>query len=224
MFRRATFLLTSLLYATEPNAATKRWWAHTTALSNDGMRGRDTGSDDYNRAAAYVAAQFARLGLEPAGTLGYYQAVPLKATRLAAAQSEAALVRDGVATPLAWFRQITVPVRQGMPATIEAPMVFVGTELAPDFDLTGKVVVTLGTPRFIPGLRAYSAKLPEGAAATLTIPSVEGPEPSKWPVAYSVSMSIDGPDPLPAGARTQAGGGCDAQCRLHARFRIIIFG
>ena len=200
-------ILTASVSATEPNAATKRWWAHTTALANDGMQGRDTGSEAYDRAAAYVAAQFARLGLEPAGTLGYYQAVPLRSTRLAAAQSEASLVRDGQATSLAWFRQVTVPVRPGMPTSIDAPMVFAGTELAPDIDLKGKVVVTLGTPRFIPGIRSYSAKLPDGGhIATLTIPSVEGPEPSKWPVSYSVSMSIDGPDPMPAGARQQQSG------------------
>ena len=197
-------LFASLSYSTEPNAATKGWWAHTTALANDGMQGRDTGSEAYNRAASYVAAHFARLGLEPAGTLGYFQAVPLKTVRLVAAQSEVSLVRNGQATPLAWFRQITVPVRQGMPTAFDAPLVFAGTELPPDFDVKGKIVVTLSTPRFIPGVRPYSARVTDGgAAATLAITSVEGPEPSKWPVSYSVSMSIDGTDPLPAGGRQQ---------------------
>src|SRR4051812_38069797 len=95
----ASLLLATLAYSTEPNAATKRWWAHTTALANDGMEGRDTGTEAYSRAAAYVAGHFARLGLEPAGTLGYFQAVPLKATRLVAAKSEVKLVRDGKSTP-----------------------------------------------------------------------------------------------------------------------------
>jgi len=193
----ALTLLTPLLYSTEPNSATKRWWAHTVALANDGMEGRDAGSDGYNRAAAYVAGHFARLGLEPAGTLGYFQPVPLRVTRMVAAQSEAKLVREGKATPLPWFRQVTVPVRAGMPTTIDAPMVFVGTELA-DVDLKGKAVVTLGTPRFIPDQKSYSAKIPEsGQLATISIPSTEGgPEPSKWPAAYSVSMAIDGQDRL----------------------------
>jgi len=188
----------SLLFATEPNAATKRWWAHTVALATDGMRGRDTGSEDYNRAAAYVARQFARLGLEPAGTLGYFQPVPLKATRLVKGASEAVITRsDGQSIRLEWFRQITVPVRQGMHVAIDAPLVFVGTDLPADFDLKGKVVVTLATPRFIPDVRAYSVKLPPdaGASATLTVPSAEGPEPQRWPVAYSVSMTIDGAPP-----------------------------
>ena len=30
--------------ATEPNEATRRWWAHTSALADDAMEGRDTGS------------------------------------------------------------------------------------------------------------------------------------------------------------------------------------
>jgi hypothetical protein len=203
----ASLVLTVALFSAEPNAATKRWWAHTTALANDGMGGRDTGSDGYNRAAAYVASHFARLGLEPAGTLGYFQAVPLKVTKLDASKSVATLSRDGVTTTLAWFRQVSVPVRQGMPTTIDAPMVFVGTELPADLDLKGKAVVTLGTPRFIPEQKSYSAKVPEGGQiAAISIPSTEGgPEPSKWPVAYSVSMSIDGQDGLPP--RQAAGGG-----------------
>ena len=206
MLRIAILLACSaLLFGTEPNAATKRWWAHTTALANDGMLGRDTGSEAYNRAASYVAAQFARLGLEPAGTLGYFQAVPLRAVRLVAPQSEVSLMRNGQATPLKWFRQITVPVRRGMLTAIDAPLVFVGTEVPAELDVKGKIVVTLSTPRFIPGVKPYSAKAPEGAAASLSITSVEGPEPSKWPVSYSVSMSIDGADPLPAGARPQPG-------------------
>ena len=189
-------LLLLLLTATEPNAATKRWWTHTSALASDNMKGRDTGSEAYNRAAAYVAGQFARLGLEPAGTLGYFQEVPLREVRLNASQSTAALVRDGIETPLTWFRQINTPVRQGMPKTLDAPLVFVGTEA---IEAGGKIAVSLGTPRFIPGVRPYATRVPN-ALALVTIPSVEGPEPAKWPVAYSVSMTIDGPVPNGAAA------------------------
>ena len=42
----------------KPDAATAAWWAQTTALSNDSMEGRDTGTEAYERAANYVAAQF----------------------------------------------------------------------------------------------------------------------------------------------------------------------
>ncbi|HEY3743596.1 MAG TPA: M28 family peptidase [Bryobacteraceae bacterium] len=200
MMRPAILLLiTTLSFATEPNAATKRWWTYTTALSNDGMRGRNTGSEDYNRAAEYVATQFARLGLKPAGTLGYFQSVPLKSIRLVPEESEAAVVNGGKVTNLAWFRQITTRVHEGMPLKLDAPMVFVGTESEPGVDLKGKVAVMLDTPRFIAGIHPYSRKLSatEGALATITIPSVEGPEPMRWPVSYAVTMSIDGA-PSPA--------------------------
>ena len=216
--------LNGLLFCTEPNAATKRWWAHTMVLASDGMKGRDTGSEAYDRAASYVASHFARLGLEPAGTLGYYQAVPLRVVRLVAAKSEVGLVREGQATPLRWFRQITVPVRQGMPTAFDGAMVFVGTEVAPDLDVKGKIVVTLSTPRFIPGVRAYASKAPEGALANLSITSVEGPEPSKWPVSYSVAMSIDSSDPLPAGARQQQAGAVPAFSFNHAEAEVLFAG
>src|SRR5579885_2426107 len=85
------------LFATEPNEATRRWWSHVVALSNDSMEGRDTGSEGYRRAARYVVTQFERAGLKPAGEKGYYQTVPLHEVRFRADQSEAELVRkDGV--------------------------------------------------------------------------------------------------------------------------------
>ena len=48
------------LLATEPNDATRRWWTHVKALANDGLQGRDTGSEGYRKAADYVAQKFQR--------------------------------------------------------------------------------------------------------------------------------------------------------------------
>src|SRR3978361_859755 len=59
------------------DADTKAWWHTTEALSGDSMEGRDTGSAAYLRAAGYVARRFEAAGLNPAGTEGYFQAVPL---------------------------------------------------------------------------------------------------------------------------------------------------
>jgi hypothetical protein len=61
-------LLSGLLCATEPDAATRRWWSHVQALANDDLAGRDTGSEGYRKAAAYVVKQFEAAGLRPAGT------------------------------------------------------------------------------------------------------------------------------------------------------------
>jgi hypothetical protein len=47
-------------------------------IADDSMMGRESGSDGDYKAAEYVAAEFRRLGLEPAGENGtYFQTVPL---------------------------------------------------------------------------------------------------------------------------------------------------
>src|SRR4030095_15807535 len=67
----ATLFFGAALLATEPNQETRRWWSHVQALANDGMEGRDTGSEGYRKAASYVARQFEQNGLKPAGEQGY---------------------------------------------------------------------------------------------------------------------------------------------------------
>src|SRR5688572_18000300 len=100
--------------ATEPNRATRRWWSHVRVFASDDMEGRDTGSTGYRKAAEYVAATFARAGLQPAGVAGYYQPVPLHAVRFAAERSRVELVRtDGQTESLRWQREITLPPRIG---------------------------------------------------------------------------------------------------------------
>src|SRR6266446_6777917 len=72
-----------------------RWWSHVQALANDGMEGRNTGSPGHKRAADYVAAEFKKAGLEPAGAGGYVQPVKFNTRKIVEAQSSLALVRDG---------------------------------------------------------------------------------------------------------------------------------
>src|SRR6266496_801030 len=46
-------------------------------IADDSMMGRETGSEGAFKASAYVAAEFRRLGLEPAGDKGtYFQTIP----------------------------------------------------------------------------------------------------------------------------------------------------
>jgi hypothetical protein len=53
--------------------------AHLTFLASDEMRGRDTGSPEFEIAANYVAAQYKLLGVKPApGQTSYFQPVPLQ--------------------------------------------------------------------------------------------------------------------------------------------------
>src|ERR1700729_1702858 len=83
------FTLTALAQSQQkPDAATAAWWAQTTALSNDSMEGRDTGTEAYERAAKYVADQFKAAGLKPAGDNGtFFQRVPMHQVDLDLANS-----------------------------------------------------------------------------------------------------------------------------------------
>src|SRR5438552_18102091 len=77
-----------------------RWWSHVQALANDGMEGRNTGSPAHKRAADYVATEFQKAGLEPAGLAGYIQPIQFKTRRLLENQSSLALIRNGKTEPL----------------------------------------------------------------------------------------------------------------------------
>src|SRR6202789_2212398 len=59
--------------ATAPDGA--RWWSCVEFLASDKLEGRNTGSEGHRKAAEYVAAQFERDGLKPAGENGYIQPV-----------------------------------------------------------------------------------------------------------------------------------------------------
>src|SRR5215831_21357714 len=63
-------MITAALYgAAVPDG--KRWWSYVQVLANDEMKGRNTGSPEHLKAAEYVAAEFARLNLKPAGEQGF---------------------------------------------------------------------------------------------------------------------------------------------------------
>ncbi|MEO8027934.1 MAG: M28 family peptidase [Bryobacteraceae bacterium] len=205
MIRRLVLLIALCvpLLATEPNAATRRWWSYVTALANDGMEGRDTGSEGYKRAARYVSAEFERLGLQPAGEKGYFQSVPMRKIKLNTAQSEVALERKSGAHPLAWLREITMAAASGLPARLSAPLIFHGSAPEPPagLDVKGKILVRLSAPVGAPA-RAQTPPVPKGVAGTLGIDNLDGPERRRWPAAYVVSVALDGapapPDRIPA--------------------------
>src|SRR4030095_550217 len=71
------------------------WWAHIQFLADDSLEGRNVGTPGYEKAVAYVEGQFQKIGLKPAGTEGFRQAVKLDSRTLVAADTKLALVRDG---------------------------------------------------------------------------------------------------------------------------------
>ncbi len=197
--RWPVFAIACALFATQPDNATRRWWAHLTALSNDSMKGRDTGSEEYRKAAAYVAAQFERNGLKPAGDHGFYQTVPLHEVRFRADRSTVELARANGTEKLEWLRQISTQARLGGPESIDAPLVFAGAGEAPEgLDLKGKILVQLSGAAGGRGGNNGRA----GIAGTLSIDGTAGPEPPRWPVQYAVQMTVaGGPAPAARGGR-----------------------
>src|SRR4051812_28695228 len=100
--RAALGLLTvlSLARAVDYDAAGQRWWSHIVYLADDKLEGRNTGSKGYLQAARYVAGEFERAGLKPAGVDGYLQPVDFSVSKIDEAHSSLELIRDGVAEPL----------------------------------------------------------------------------------------------------------------------------
>jgi Zn-dependent M28 family amino/carboxypeptidase len=141
-----------------------RWWTHVKTLADDGLEGRQTGSEGYRKAAAYVAAQFEQAGLEAAGTRGYLQTVRFMRRRILEDQSQLALVRDGKEDVLRLGEDASINLRAELTSSVEAPLVFVGYGLAASdaghndlagIDLKGKIAVHIaGTPAGITGALA----------------------------------------------------------------------
>jgi Zn-dependent M28 family amino/carboxypeptidase len=133
-------------------AQAETWWGHVTALADDSMRGRETGSPEHRKAAEYVASIFQRAGLEPAGTDGWFQPVRFRVRRINEPRSSLELVRGDKAERLVFGTDATINLRGSSAGKVDAPLVFIGYGLvSPEhglddlkgLDLKGKVAVVL---------------------------------------------------------------------------------
>jgi len=130
------------------------------AFADDSFRGRETGTPDAQRAAAFLARRVQQLGLEPAGDSLYMQRVPLvretfaRTTELSVVspngQRQAVTIGSDVAPVLSLGQELPVPHR-----TAEGDLLFVGYGPRDDastaallrYDPAGKVIVALhGAP------------------------------------------------------------------------------
>jgi Zn-dependent M28 family amino/carboxypeptidase len=192
-----------------------RWFSHVEALANDEMRGRETGSPEHRKAAEYVAEQFKKAGLQPAGTDGYLQAVGFRSRQIDESRSSLALVRGGKAEPVALGDDATFGMRIDPAPAVDAPLVFAGHGLRipeaghDDFsglDVKGKVVVYVsGSPRNVPGALSahfqsaaerWNALKPLGAIGVIAVPNpstMEVPWERSSPNRLNAAMALADP-------------------------------
>jgi hypothetical protein len=194
--KKVTFLLclAAVVYpasiAIDYAAEGKLWWSHIQFLADDKLAGRDTGSEGYKQAVAYVSGEFERAGLKPLGSDGYQQPVKFDKRELVAAESSAVLVRDGTTEPVG-----NVSPRGDLVPEVEAPMVFVGYGLViPEvkfnslagLDLKGKIAVYVNAAgpveasgavksHYSSGAERWAAFKRAGAIGIATIPGGRGP-------------------------------------------------
>jgi Peptidase family M28 len=149
----------------------QRWWSHAKALAEDRFEGRKCGSEGYLRAAEYVAREFAKLGLAPAGTRGFFQPVPLISREIDKARSSLTLVSATGSEPLTLGREAIIGLEVDPAAMAEAELVFAGYGLSiphanhddfADLDVQGKLVVFLA---------ATPSRLPDSVAVHIRSPS-----------------------------------------------------
>ncbi len=146
-------------------AVAERVEAHMLFLADDALAGRDTGSNGHLIASHYIASNFKQLGLQPAGTEGYLQPVPMKQSKLVQSSPKLSLTVDGKATDFAFPKQfMTGPSSHEGKVDVSAGLVFVGYGLVSKefgiddyagLDVKGKVVVILpGRPESLPSEEA----------------------------------------------------------------------
>lgn len=174
MRRFAALILPLTVCAAAPDGS--RWWSYVEFLASDKLEGRNTGSEGHRKAVEFVAAEFERDGLKPAGEQGYIQPVRFKTLRLDESASALTLTRDGRTTALKLGEDAILSTRTDPAATTEAPLVFVGYGLRipeikhDDFaglETKGRIAVYLaGAPKDLSGpLAAHYQSASERARA-----------------------------------------------------------
>jgi Zn-dependent M28 family amino/carboxypeptidase len=179
-----------------PDVQTSAWWATTEALSNDALEGRDTGSQAYDRAAAYVADRFAAAGLQPAGDGGtFFQSINLRDIEvIGEGTSIAVAFSNGTTRALGFLQDASVTPAWGMAERLSAPLVFRGYCAPSDMaGVRGKVVICFGARRT--GQTTSTGRLEAATAAgAVGIVNVDDMgftmEPPRWPLAYARTVAF----------------------------------
>lgn len=170
----------------EPGAAELR--GDLFAIAADSFRGRETGTPDADRAAAWLARRLAALGVEPGGDSGYFHRVPMRRTRLTA--DSLVVTTPAGATALRLGSDLAVLTMLGPGAPLprlvaDGDVVFAGygmvePALARDdykgLDVKGKVVVIAGAvPAGLDSARRKALEAPDALFARLGMVIGRGP-------------------------------------------------
>ena len=199
-----------------PNFDGKSWWDTVKEISDDKYEGRDTGSKGEHQAQEFIVGKLKALGVEPAGSNGYFQSVKLRTVEIDEAHCKLALVRDGHAQALKLGEEAYFSTRYPLAPKVDAALVFVGYGLNipeknyNDFaglDLKNKVAVILtGSPADVPSaLSAHYQSRAERwkalkAAGAIGIIQIPNPASMDLPWARSSlnrnhpSMDLVGPE------------------------------
>lgn len=165
--------------------------SHLRYLADDAMKGRMTGSPEYDRAAAYVAEHFAQIGLEPGGDDRWYQDVPMLARRIDVDSAQVVFHQDGEEKSQRWQEDFVMGGDTVRPDTsITAEVVFAGFGIhAPEMgysdyegiDVEGKIIALFtGAPDSFPhnerayyssGLVKSQEAVARGAVGTISLRS-----------------------------------------------------
>jgi hypothetical protein len=120
-------------------------------IAHDSMLGRDTPSDGLDKTAAWVAGEFQRFGLKPAGENGtWYQRYPITRRKLEPAQSFATLRagKSEVRTPFSSGARLALGTVPGGPVSGDVVLFGgqVGTEVAGRASLKDKIALVVLSP------------------------------------------------------------------------------
>ncbi len=148
---------------------------HVSFLASDRLEGRDTPSPGLDIAADYIAAQFRRAGLKPAGDDGYFQTAPFVATELTSSGAELTYTAGDQELKLD-HNNLRVTWAETLEFTDAVP-VKVDTANVDAAAIEGKVVILALAQGNNPGaaLRALSKAKPAAALIVQSRP-LNGPE------------------------------------------------
>lgn len=148
-------------------------YARISFLASDALKGRDTPSQGLEAAAAYIASEYQRLGLEPKGDSGsFLQRYPYTVRTLKSPEVRLDVTTNGVTTPLEFGREFFALA--GKPEQATGELLFSGARVATGTPTSGRIPVVqingaLDRAWRMAFLKARVAATANGASALIVV-------------------------------------------------------